>query len=197
MGRELVLVNQRTHKNFDMKLVERLKRMYELCDDAFSKGTFIHEWRYNVNRLVWLLVQPQCRKQPLKKLGHQLRATKWQQSNITSQRKSILQCVLSAALIVSLVSKGKICCMCNIPSWATSVMLLLQRLWKTVLSIQQKHVSWATLLLSVLKCTTVMISYDYMKYYDDNFNMTTWYSFCCPKSQKFPTSYFPQDSYNN
>ena len=71
MGMELVLENRRTresfNQSFDMESAEPLKRMCELCDNAFSQGTFIHEWRYNIKRLVRLLVQRQRRKWPLKK----------------------------------------------------------------------------------------------------------------------------------
>ena len=61
-----------------MKSAEPLKCVYELCNDAFCKGTFIHEWIYNVKQLVWIL-QHQHRKRPFEKktkLGHQLRTTK-------------------------------------------------------------------------------------------------------------------------
>ena len=37
-----------------MESAEPLERMYELCDDAFYQGTFIHEWIYDLSyNLVW------------------------------------------------------------------------------------------------------------------------------------------------
>ena len=55
MSSKLVLVNELARAS--MQSVEPLKCVYELCDYAFSKGTFIHEWIYNVKQLVRLLVR--------------------------------------------------------------------------------------------------------------------------------------------
>ena len=91
-----------------MESVEPLVYMYDLCDDAFCQDTIIHGWRYNVFKVtcptLGLILQHQRRKWPSKKkqkkkkkIGHQLRATKWRCSTITSHEKSISQCVLSTA----------------------------------------------------------------------------------------------------
>ena len=92
----VVLVSKLTRASLES--AEPLERVYELCDNAFCQGTFIHEWVYNVKQLVRLLVQYY---NAIAGNGH------WKKTWVTMlnhhlPKKSILQCVLSIVTGIAL-----------------------------------------------------------------------------------------------
>ena len=131
---------------------------------VMMQGTFIHEWIYNVFKVNYLTLGPilQCQhqKRPLKKKTKKHAPA--QSHQMTTLNHHLLKEVdftvctkccywycskiiegTSTGLIVSLVSQGKICCiLCNFTFYATSVMLLLQRLWETVLQYSLTSCRW-------------------------------------------------------